>query len=385
VCVCVVADVARSLAIAHRESGDVEAARRVLCAAVSAAPLLWCAWHELALIVDDERDDGLTRTASSSPPALARAQPLALPAHWMRALFAVRAHRQLEHNVACVRLCVALERTFPRSSWLRAEHAIALYNLREIDAAAALFEKQLLEEPSRLDNLVSARWSIARACVRDRDARACQDSYSNILYVNEESGKLSMLAHRATSIDRYRPETCYIVGNYYSMKGEHAKAIVYFKRALRLDPRHLGTWTLVGHEYVELKNTEAAVEAYRKAVDANRRDYRAWYGLGQTYEILKMPLYALHYFRCAAAVRPFDARMWCSLGSCFEQLARIAEAIRCYERAVGNNDREGVAYKVSPSGVACLCVTAARARAESRTSLSAAGDTQRRSRGVLLS
>ena len=57
-----------------------------------------------------------------------------------------------------------------------------------------------------------------------------------------------------------------MVGNYYSLKSEHEKAILYFKRALKLESRYLSAWTLMGHEYVELKNPAAAVEAYRKAV-----------------------------------------------------------------------------------------------------------------------
>jgi tetratricopeptide (TPR) repeat protein len=87
------------------------------------------------------------------------------------------------------------------------------------------------------------------------------------------------------------------VGNYYSLKGHHERAVVYFQRALKLNPRYLSAWTLMGHEYVEMKNTAAAIEAYRRAVDISPRDYRAWYGLGQTYEIMQLPYYALHYYK----------------------------------------------------------------------------------------
>jgi len=135
-------------------------------------------------------------------------------------------------------------------------------------------------------------------------------------------------------VDKYRPETCCVIGNYYSLKGEHEKAVshihtptsdtplpshlhtsdtplptpppypylplrltptpptsaaplasrlqvTYFRRALKLNQHFLSAWTLMGHEYVELKNTAAAVDAYRHAVDINAKDYRAWYGLGQ--------------------------------------------------------------------------------------------------------
>jgi anaphase-promoting complex subunit 8 len=54
-----------------------------------------------------------------------------------------------------------------------------------------------------------------------------------------------------------------------------------------------------------------------------------------------MPNYALHYYRKAAAIRPYDARMWCAVAGCFEAMSRLEEAIKCYQRAESNNDREG--------------------------------------------
>lgn len=56
------------------------------------------------------------------------------------------------------------------------------------------------------------------------------------------------------------------LGNYYSSRGDHSKAILYFKRALLLNRDYLPAWTLMGHEFVELKNSHAAIEAYRKAI-----------------------------------------------------------------------------------------------------------------------
>ncbi|CRK25733.1 hypothetical protein BN1723_018230, partial [Verticillium longisporum] len=103
--------------------------------------------------------------------------------------------------------------------------------------------------------------------------------------------KLAFIAHLCSNIDRFRPESCVVVGNYYSLLSMHEKAVQYFRRALTLDRTCLSAWTLMGHEYVELKNTHAAIESYRRAVDVNRRDYRAWYGLGQTYEVLEMHTY----------------------------------------------------------------------------------------------
>ena len=146
--------------------------------------------------------------------------------------------------------------------------------------------------------------------------------------------KLAFIAQLATSTDKFRPETCCVVGNYYSLKSEHEKAVMYFRRALTLDRDFLSAWTLMGHEYVEMKNTHAAIESYRRAVDINRKDYRAWYGLGQTYEVLEMHYYALFYFQRAAALKPYDPKMWQAVGNCFNKMDRPSEAIKALKRAL---------------------------------------------------
>ena len=59
------------------------------------------------------------------------------------------------------------------------------------------------------------------------------DIYSNILYVKEAFAALSHLAQRAALTNKYRPETACIIGNYYSLKGQHEK--------VRLQAVHTGT------------------------------------------------------------------------------------------------------------------------------------------------
>ena len=146
--------------------------------------------------------------------------------------------------------------------------------------------------------------------------------------------KLAFLAQLATATDKFRPETCCVVGNYYSLKSEHEKAVMYFRRALTLDRSFLSAWTLMGHEYVEMKNTHAAIESYRRAVDVNRKDYRAWYGLGQTYEVLEMHYYALFYYQRAASLRPYDPKMWQALGACFNKMGKPVQSIKAHKRAL---------------------------------------------------
>ena len=56
------------------------------------------------------------------------------------------------------------------------------------------------------------------------------------------------------------------IGNFYSLLGDHDKAVVYFKRAVRLNKKDHTAWILLGHEYLELKNHSMAIEAYTRAL-----------------------------------------------------------------------------------------------------------------------
>lgn len=202
---------------------------------------------------------------------------------------------------------------FPSSSFLMTCNALLSYHAKDLVAAEQHFNHLLSIHPYRLDSL---------------------DHYSNILYVMNLRPKLAFLAHLCSNVDKFRPESCVVIGNYYSLLSLHEKAVQYFRRALTLDRACLSAWTLMGHEYVELKNTHAAIESYRRAVDVNRRDYRAWYGLGQTYEVLEMYAYALWYYKKAAGLRPWDGKMWMAVGSCLQRMGRNQDGIKALKRAL---------------------------------------------------
>ncbi|GAB5360647.1 hypothetical protein AAMO2058_000645000 [Amorphochlora amoebiformis] len=281
---------------------------QVIVDSVNAYPYNWSAWRCLTSLIKTK--DSVTN--------------LALKDNCFKQMFLADVYLELQHHESNEVLVIleALQDVFEDSTHLLAQLALARYNMREFDEAQRLLQILHEADPCRLTTM---------------------DVYSNILFVKESKAELSFLAHTAIKIDKYRPETCCIIGNYYSLKREHERAVLYFKRALRLDPNYLSAWTLMGHEYVEMRNSAAAIESYRRAVDINPRDYRAWYGLGQTYEIMRMHNYALYYFGKATKLRPYDPRMWCAMGETFEKLGRYEDAIKCYKQAEGNEDPEGTA------------------------------------------
>ncbi|KAL8457668.1 hypothetical protein ACS0TY_035512 [Phlomoides rotata] len=291
-----------------KEKGSENLARSVLVESVNSYPWNWSAWSEL-------------QTLCTTIEAL---NSLNLNNHWMKDFFLASAYQELRlHNESLAKY-EYLQGTFVFSNYIQAQIAKAQYNLREFEQVEVIFEELLRNDPYRIEDM---------------------DMYSNVLYAKECFSALSYLAHRVFLTDKYRPESCCIIGNYYSLKGQHEKSVVYFRRALKLNKNYLSAWTLMGHEYVEMKNTSAAIDAYRRAVDINPCDYRAWYGLGQAYEMMGMPYYALHYFKKSVFLQPNDSRLWIAMAQCYEteQLHMLEQAIKCYERAANCNDREAIA------------------------------------------
>lgn len=161
------------------------------------------------------------------------------------------------------------------------------------------------------------------------------DRYSDILFVDRQRPQLAYLAAVASATDKFRPETCCIIGNYYSLIENHEEAVMYFRRALTLDRSYVSAWILMGHAYLELHGVRAAIESYRRALDANKNDYRAWNGLGSAYESLDMQSYALYYYQRAAALQPLEPKIWMAVGAAFKGCGKLHNAIRAYKRALG--------------------------------------------------
>lgn len=279
---------------------------------ISGYPWNWSAWTLLGRCVGDAQE-------------LASLLPLLpLPAsHPLMQMFQIKTMNELnsptENELALCDLLLS-DDYFRGNPWVMSLRACVLYHLHDFGQAEKQFEKILTAAPHRVDDI---------------------DIYSNILYVTENRLKLSRLAHEFLELDKDRPEVCCLVGNHYSLRAEHEKAVKYFRRATELDRTYLSAWTLMGHEYVEMKNSHAAIEAYRRAVDINRKDYRAWYGLGQAYELLSMHQYALHYYQRATALRPYDVRLWQAQASCYEEIGCTRDAVECLKRALlGADPRE---------------------------------------------
>ncbi len=293
-----------------------KAAMEMLIRSVHLCPMNWGCWLEITSLTSRAEDVRALASFFQTMLTLAKLQEIApgLPQNIFTYIFHL--HTSLELYQSSPSLSNEINQLlaiFPTSPFLLTCQALLSYHTKDFLSAEAHFSNLLAMHPHRLDSL---------------------DHYSNILYVMNLRPKLSFLAHLCSNVDKFRPESCVVIGNYYSLLSSHEKAVQYFRRALTLDRSCLSAWTLMGHEYVELKNTHAAIESYRRAVDVNRRDYRAWYGLGQSYELLEMHAYALWYYKRAAGLRPWDGKMWMAVGSCLQKMGRDLEGIKALKRAL---------------------------------------------------
>ncbi|KAF8590891.1 cell division control protein 23 [Ramaria rubella] len=303
-----------------------------LIRSINLYPWNWSAWLQLSACLEDQEEYvGIHKH---------------LPAHVVTRIFAIRFMIELHSpGETDLKNIDSLLRLFPGSLYLMTQKALVYYHQRDFEAAEKAYDEIRKRDPYRIDDI---------------------DVFSNILYVMEKRTKLSKLAHEFLALDKDRPEVCCLVGNHYSLRAEHEKAVKYFRRAVQLDRTFLSAWTLMGHEFIEMKNSQAAVEAYRRAVDVNKKDYRGWYGLGQAYELLNMHNYALHYYQRGAALRPYDVRMWQAMGMCYQDLSRPREAISCFKRALLGSDARETSLNLKIAGLHDLLEERAEAAAYHR-------------------
>jgi len=290
-----------------KETMQKDDAKKVFIKVLNAFPCFWSAWLELCKLIEEEDHKTIL---------------FEIKDHWMKNFFLGSFFMEKYKYSLCIEINSGLLSYFKNSNYIINQISTSFYNNQEFECALEYFEKLIEIDPFRYENM---------------------DIYSNILYIKENQGQLANLALRCFYNNKYNPETCCVVGNYYSLMGDHLKAVIYFRKALKLDRNCLAAWTLMGHEYLEMKNIPGAIEAYSNAVEIDSKDFRAWYGLGQTYELQSMYHYALYYYTRAVMSRPKDSRMWNAMGNCYDKMEKKHEATKCYERAENCKDKEGIA------------------------------------------
>ena len=150
----------------------------VFLESVHLAPTMWGSWLELAPLIAD----------------LNKLRSLALPNHWMKHFFIGYTLIEIFLNEEGITTFEDLQQAgFSKCLYTTQQIAIAYHNKRSVDKAIEIFQHIQLNDPFRLDYL---------------------DIYSNLLFVRELKTEMAALAHKAVEINKYRPETCCVIGGY---------------------------------------------------------------------------------------------------------------------------------------------------------------------------
>lgn len=96
------------------------------------------------------------------------------------------------------------------------------------------------------------------------------DTYSNILYLQNDKINLSKLVKTCAKFSRYRPQTCFAIGNLYNMACQHHESALYFQQSVILNSGYTEAWTLLGHQFVEIRNLPSSLVCYKKAIGLPR-------------------------------------------------------------------------------------------------------------------
>ncbi|XP_055357939.1 cell division cycle protein 23 homolog [Paramacrobiotus metropolitanus] len=266
--------------------------------AISFEPLLVEVWMEMADCMENRAE--IVRVGGSCPN------------HWMRYLFFGRSYGNVGH----------IDYAFNAYEMLQ---KIGLKN--HPDIKNSIGKLNMNNDPDDSINLMESVRNFNPYRMHD------VDSYSHLLFIMDDRVRMRKLADDVFEGGRFSPECCIALGNFFSLLGDHEKAIQNFNRALRYNPDLHHVWTLIGHEHVELKQTDLAMRSYSNAIEANPNEYRAWYGLGQAQEILRAHSSALYYFKHAFEYCPNDTRMLLALADTFQILENYTDAEMCYWRA----------------------------------------------------
>ena len=92
------------------------------------------------------------------------------------------------------------------------------------------------------------------------------DMYSDYLYVHSKKEELKDFGKICAQVIGWTKESCYVIGNLFSLLKQHEQAITWFRRSLMIDPNYEAAYIVSGNEYLELKSPNEAIISFLTAI-----------------------------------------------------------------------------------------------------------------------
>ncbi|KAM7458229.1 hypothetical protein BLSTO_00999 [Blastocystis sp. subtype 1] len=278
---------------------DDKRASSAFLASISQFPYFWSCWRALSDVVVTSADfNALSDSIDSS--------------FILKYFFLLLTTNRLTQSSTPLSLHNTLASVFPSNAFLRLQLATYYYN------------HHLLASLEQTLHAFATPPTFTRA-----DADAFATLSCNLLYLQRDAAGLGALCQTLAREDPLLPSLPLVQGSYWSVLGQHEKAVLCMTEATEKTPS--GTaWLLLGHEYVDLKNPKVAAACYQRAVRANPRDYRGYFALGRVYEAEGNGALAYYYLMRAVALQEKLPLLWLALGDFLRSEGKEEQALEAY-------------------------------------------------------
>lgn len=119
-----------------------------------------------------------------------------------------------------------------------------------------------------------------------------------------------------------------------SKKGNHQKAIQFYKQALQHAEFPEDVWPMMAIEYQLLGNFDLALKYLKLALDINADDEIAVYNIALCYDLLEKPKEGIVYFKKFIDLNPYSEIAWYHLGILHAKKREYEEALRSVDYAI---------------------------------------------------
>ena len=126
-------------------------------------------------------------------------------------------------------------------------------------------------------------------------------------------------------------EDYYNIGNWYSKREQHYRAIAYYKAAIDKKEEYVQAWINLGASYRAVERFEDAITAYQKAIDIGSEEHFVYLNLGNALVAANRLREATIPFRTYITLEPYDPDGYVNLGITLFRLQDYSQAAETFE------------------------------------------------------
>ncbi len=130
----------------------------------------------------------------------------------------------------------------------------------------------------------------------------------------------------------------------FSIKKNHSKAIIFYKKALENDDEVEFLLSSIGNELLNMNHNRKALTYFKRALEINLDDEYAFYSIIHCFNQLNDVTHCIEFLLNYIDLRPYSDYAWYNLGLEYKKQHNFSEAIRAFDFAILINEKFLSAY-----------------------------------------